>query len=61
MIITWVVGWCWRCETDEVPVTWLGPVQTEMYGTGPFFVCEACLERLEALVYAYNRQVDQWA
>ncbi|MFI6977226.1 hypothetical protein ACIBSV_01405 [Embleya sp. NPDC050154] len=52
----WVVGLCWRCEQVDVPVLWLGPVHTDFEGAGPFYVCEPCIRRLEALVRAYQDQ-----
>lgn len=51
---TWVIGMCWRYETDDLPVLWLGPVQSEYEGHAPFFACESCTQRLKGLIRAYN-------
>jgi hypothetical protein len=48
----WVVGLCWRCESTDQPVLWLGPVQTDR-GIGAFHACEECITRLEDLALAY--------
>ncbi|MER6055149.1 hypothetical protein ACFW2M_18330 [Streptomyces albidoflavus] len=45
----WTPGTCWRCEAREVPVLWLGPVQTSS-GTGSFTACDPCVRRLETYV-----------
>jgi hypothetical protein len=50
----WVVGLCWRCDMEGVPVLWIGPVQSPDHGHGPFYCCEPCMRRLEALVLHYN-------
>jgi hypothetical protein len=50
----WVTGQCWRCDDTDLPVLWLGPVQSQDYGHAPFYACEPCARRLEALVLAYN-------
>ena len=50
----WVMGTCWRCDQDGLPVMWLGPVHTSA-GDGPFFACEACIARLEQLVRTHLR------
>lgn len=52
----WVPGLCWRCEATDRPVLWLGPVHTR-YGTSPFYACEACIARLEDLVFAEGQQI----
>lgn len=44
----WITGTCWRCEAVNVWVLYLGAVQTGTT-TGPFYACEACIRRLEAL------------
>jgi hypothetical protein len=53
---TYVTGECWRCDAVNVPVLWLGPVQSQDQGDAPFYCCEPCIQRLEALVHAYNRR-----
>ncbi|MCX4550634.1 MULTISPECIES: hypothetical protein [unclassified Streptomyces] len=53
---TWSTGQCWRCERPDVPVLWLGPVQSLEQGEAPFYCCEPCVRRLEALVKAHNRR-----
>ncbi|WUW00067.1 hypothetical protein OG285_31500 [Streptomyces sp. NBC_01471] len=53
---TWFTGQCWRCEACEVPVLWLGPVQSLEQGEGPFYCCRPCIVRLEALINAHNRR-----
>ncbi|GHB10095.1 hypothetical protein ACIQRS_30715 [Streptomyces termitum] len=50
---TWAPGLCWRCETDDVPVIWLGPAHSEHHGHAPFVACERCVTRLEELIAAY--------
>ncbi|MFE6598923.1 hypothetical protein ACFU9O_09630 [Streptomyces albidoflavus] len=45
----WTPGTCWSCEAREVPVLWLGPVQTSS-GTGSFTACDPCVRRLETYV-----------
>lgn len=52
----WVIGECWRCDGTGLPVMWVGPVQTQWHGHGPFHACEPCLRQLEAKVCAYNRR-----
>ena len=47
----WIVGLCWRCESTDRPVLWLGPVQTDR-GTGALHACEECIARLEELALA---------
>lgn len=51
-----VIGLCWRCENDDVPVMWLGPVQSEEQGSAPFHACEPCVKRIEVLVRAHNNR-----
>ncbi|MFC9604509.1 hypothetical protein ACFTTN_13755 [Streptomyces niveus] len=53
---TWTVGFCWRCEDDDVPVLWIGPVQDAEVGDAGFLCCAPCVRRLEALVSAHNRR-----
>lgn len=48
----WVIGHCWRCEAADVRVLYLGAVQTETT-TGPFYACDRCVRRLEALANLY--------
>ncbi|WP_284576882.1 hypothetical protein [Streptomyces sp. 2P-4] len=57
----WDAGRCWRCEADDVPVIWLGPVQTQEHGAGPFAACEPCIRRLEQLVETHHMQADRSA
>ncbi|MCY0957763.1 hypothetical protein OTB19_12565 [Streptomyces sp. H27-H5] len=49
-----VDGDCWRCDETDVPVLWLGPVQSQDAGDAPFYCCEPCIVRLEALVRAHH-------
>ncbi|MFD3612409.1 hypothetical protein ACFWXA_30945 [Streptomyces atroolivaceus] len=54
MTTKWIIGLCWRCDAEGIPVLWLGPVQTIDYGHAPFSCCEPCVRRLEALTLAHN-------
>ncbi|WP_202929574.1 hypothetical protein [Streptomyces sp. TR1341] len=51
----WTTGWCWRCEASDVPVLWVGPVQSLEYGEAPIYFCLPCIRRLEALIVAHHR------
>lgn len=53
---TWITGHCWRCDEPDVPVLWLGPVQSLEQGGAPFYCCQPCVRRLEALFSSYPRQ-----
>jgi hypothetical protein len=35
-------------------VLWLGPIHTDHEGAAPFYVCEPCIRRLEAMTRAYQ-------
>lgn len=52
----WVIDECWMCDAEGVPVLWLGPLHSHLYGTAPFHACEPCIRRLEARARAYNAQ-----
>ncbi|MDT0409072.1 MULTISPECIES: hypothetical protein [Streptomyces] len=54
MKTTWVFGFCWRCEAEDVPVLWLGPVQSDREGVAPLYCCDPCIRRLEALVALHH-------
>ncbi|WP_435193287.1 hypothetical protein [Streptomyces sp. NRRL F-5630] len=56
MKTTWAHGFCWRCEAEDVPVLWLGPVQSDREGTAPLYCCEPCIQRLEALIAHHHRE-----
>lgn len=47
----WRRGLCWRCERTDLPVLWLGPVETD-YGVGAMHAREECIQRLEDLTRA---------
>lgn len=51
----WISGWCWRCEEVDVPVLWLGPIQSLERGEAPFYCCLPCIQRMEALIAAHFR------
>ena len=46
MLIEWTVDECWRCDTPDVPVTWVGPVQWDGEHA-PVRLCEPCLSAIE--------------
>lgn len=46
---TWITGHCWRCDEPDVPVLWLGPVQSLEQGDAPFYCCQPCVRRLARL------------
>ncbi|MFJ7586929.1 hypothetical protein ACIQZO_05955 [Streptomyces sp. NPDC097617] len=50
---TWVVGACWRCDANGLPVMWIGDVQSRDLGHVGFYACEPCMQRLEALIRAH--------
>ncbi|MFC8466028.1 hypothetical protein [Streptomyces sp. NPDC057250] len=50
----WVLGHCWRCDSEGVPVLWLGPVQSQDKGDAPFQACRPCVERLEELIELHH-------
>lgn len=50
-------GECWLCDGEQLPVMWLGPVQTDR-GSAPLHACESCVRRLESRVRAYQAQED---
>ncbi|MFD3998386.1 hypothetical protein [Streptomyces sp. NPDC058583] len=56
--LVWVIGQCWRCDGSGISVMWLGPVHSEDHGSGPFYACEPCIQRLEALVGEYGARRD---
>lgn len=46
-------GECWRCDTPDVPVIWLGPVQLPGL-SAPFMACQPCTQRLHDRAQAYT-------
>ncbi|NKY14277.1 hypothetical protein HGA06_08895 [Streptomyces somaliensis DSM 40738] len=50
----WVIGLCWRCEATDVPVLWIGPIQSAEAGEAPFTCCTRCIRRLEALIHLHT-------
>ncbi|MFD8936632.1 hypothetical protein ACFV0R_15500 [Streptomyces sp. NPDC059578] len=50
--VGWIVGECWKCDGDDLLVTWVGPAQ--WYGQhAPIYLCEACLVAVEERVRTY--------
>lgn len=45
----------WRCEAADVPVLWLGSIQSVECGEAPFCCCLPCIQRMEALIAAHHR------
>ncbi|GAA3642944.1 hypothetical protein GCM10023079_35930 [Streptomyces chitinivorans] len=56
---TWTTGRCrLYCLRPQVPVMWLGPVQTQGQ-QAELYACEACIQTLNALVWEALRQRDR--
>ncbi|WTX99952.1 hypothetical protein OG234_13040 [Streptomyces sp. NBC_01420] len=54
----WVTGECWRCDGADIPVMWLGPVQSDQHGHAPFWACAPCVRRLEARIAEFVARRD---
>ncbi|MBO0918088.1 hypothetical protein J1C73_28400 [Streptomyces laculatispora] len=52
----WTTGQCWRCDEPDVPVLWIGPVQSLEHGEAPLHCRLPCIRRLEAFIRGYNSQ-----
>lgn len=53
----WLVGECWRCDTTDVLVLWIGPAETHG-AAAPFYACGPCIQRLTDRIHAYNGARD---
>ncbi|WP_037815641.1 hypothetical protein [Streptomyces sp. NRRL S-1022] len=59
MSVAWVTGLCWRCDSSDIPVIWVGPAQwCGQYA--PIYLCADCLALAEARIRQHflERQPD---